>query len=157
MANRDPFSTQEDYTCDDDDLLCLDAGVNGGVCALQPFNGDNSLSVEDYTCNDEVLCLDARDNGVNSLPPEGFTGNTLSHEGGGSDMATDGNISTVNNMCQQQDWRMSIPLGMKFRPTDEELVINYLELESFGITSPSDGIINRLDVYDYQPHQLPST
>ncbi|XP_057802012.1 NAC domain-containing protein 83-like [Salvia miltiorrhiza] len=44
--------------------------------------------------------------------------------------------------------------GFKFRPTDEELIIHYLQPEFLNASLPQTRIINHADIYDYEPHQL---
>ncbi|XP_057794977.1 putative NAC domain-containing protein 94 [Salvia miltiorrhiza] len=44
--------------------------------------------------------------------------------------------------------------GFKFRPTDEELIVHYLQLEFIKASLPQTRIIKHADIYDYEPHQL---
>lgn len=52
---------------------------------------------------------------------------------------------------------MNLPPGFKFQPTDEELVLYYLQPESIDSASAPKGIINHVDIYDYEPRQLSGT
>lgn len=47
-----------------------------------------------------------------------------------------------------------LPLGFKFRPSDEELILYYLQPEFIDSASARKGIITPVDVYCYEPYQL---
>ncbi|KAH6817654.1 hypothetical protein C2S51_001257 [Perilla frutescens var. frutescens] len=69
-----------------------------------------------------------------------------------NDDYSDGGV--LSSSSGDSDWRLSIPIGMKFRPTDEELIIHYLMPEFLHGSSHCRGIISYADIYDYDPHHL---
>lgn len=51
----------------------------------------------------------------------------------------------------------NLPIGFKFRPSEEELVLYYLQPEFIDSASAPMGIITHVDIYDYEPRQLSGT
>jgi hypothetical protein len=49
-----------------------------------------------------------------------------------------------------------LPIGFRFRPTDEELVLHYLRRKAFACPLPAD-IIPVVDLARIQPSDLPGT
>lgn len=49
---------------------------------------------------------------------------------------------------------LKLPIGYRFRPTDEELVVHYLKSKVFGLPLPAS-IIPELDVFQSHPLGLP--
>lgn len=51
-----------------------------------------------------------------------------------------------------------LPPGFRFHPTDEELIIHYLKKQATSTTScPVSTIIPVVDIYKFDPWQLPGT
>uniref|UniRef100_J3M774 NAC domain-containing protein n=3 Tax=Oryza brachyantha TaxID=4533 RepID=J3M774_ORYBR len=48
-----------------------------------------------------------------------------------------------------------LPMGFRFHPTDEELVVNYLQRRAIGQMCPIP-IIADVDIYNFNPWELPS-
>ena len=48
-----------------------------------------------------------------------------------------------------------LPPGFRFHPTDEELVAHYLKRKATG-RSLEEGIIAEIDIYKFEPSELPS-
>ena len=51
----------------------------------------------------------------------------------------------------------SIPVGYRFRPTDEELVTYYLRLKMQGDKDFEVRAIREVNIYKYEPWDLPRT
>ncbi|WCJ40186.1 NAC domain containing protein 41 [Euphorbia peplus] len=49
---------------------------------------------------------------------------------------------------------MRLPIGYRFHPTDEELIVHYLRRKIFGLPLPAS-IIPELDVFQHDPWTLP--
>lgn len=50
-------------------------------------------------------------------------------------------------------WKEELPVGIKFRPTDQVLILKYL-LYKFTGRPIAPGIISDVEVYDYPPELL---
>ena len=48
----------------------------------------------------------------------------------------------------------ALPPGFRFHPTDEELVVHYLKRKATG-RSLEEGIIAEIDIYRFEPTELP--
>ncbi|KAF8389279.1 hypothetical protein HHK36_025972 [Tetracentron sinense] len=62
-------------------------------------------------------------------------------------------MELVQRICREDDWKSCLPPGMKFQPTDQELLINYLYAKVIGFEIPY-GIIKDIDVYKFEPFDL---
>ena len=58
------------------------------------------------------------------------------------------------NIEFERNWKDSLPIGYRFRPKNVELLKYYL-LAKVSNSYYNPGIINELDVYAYQPWDLP--
>lgn len=61
--------------------------------------------------------------------------------------------STDSSSCSQQP---HLPPGFRFHPTDEELIVHYLEKKAGNLPVPVS-IIAEVDLYKFDPWELPST
>lgn len=62
------------------------------------------------------------------------------------------NMEQQNNLVVNDG--LKLPIGYRFRPTDEELVVHYLKRKVFGLPLPAS-IIPELDVFKSHPLGLP--
>lgn len=51
---------------------------------------------------------------------------------------------------------LSVPVGFRFHPTDEELVTHYLKKKLKGMDSHVSNIIREIDILKFEPWDLPS-
>ncbi|KAH7577156.1 hypothetical protein JRO89_XS01G0213800 [Xanthoceras sorbifolium] len=80
-------------------------------------------------------------------------------------------VTVVNESASVKDWKKNIhtymekpsfvvnggvrlPIGYRFRPTDEELVVHYLKRKAFGLPLPAS-VIPHFDVFQAHPWALP--
>ena len=49
---------------------------------------------------------------------------------------------------------VKLPIGFRFHPTDEELVVHYLRRKAFGLPLPAS-VIPEFDVFQAEPWGLP--
>ena len=49
---------------------------------------------------------------------------------------------------------LSLPVGFRFRPTDEELVDYYLKNKVQGMDFHAEGIIDEIDILKFEPWDL---
>lgn len=52
------------------------------------------------------------------------------------------------------DVRLKLPVGFRFRPTDEEIIVHYLARKVLALPLPASAV-TEIDVFRSQPQDLP--
>lgn len=53
--------------------------------------------------------------------------------------------------------QLRLPIGYRFHPTDEELIVHYLRRKIFGLPLPASVIPELDNVFQHDPWSLPGT
>lgn len=115
----------------------------------EPYAGNNPLSLENYQTNRLFSFENYGNNFISFENHQPYAGNTSLPPLNFQPLAGNNSLAPI-----PWDWRANLPVGMKFRPTDEELIIYYLKPYILHGASPPGGPISAEDIYKYEPHEL---
>ncbi|CAL2242247.1 unnamed protein product [Prunus armeniaca] len=64
-------------------------------------------------------------------------------------------MARLSRAAEEEEGDLSLPVGFRFRPTDEELVNYYLKNKLEGMESHAENIIDEIDILKFEPWDLP--
>lgn len=83
-----------------------------------------------------------------------FVNMAIANQSGGNTCVEVMDPGSLHQQLQQQDQSGAVLPGFRFHPTDEELVAYYLRRKVMH--RPSVEVITQLNIYDFDPWDLPS-
>ncbi|KAI5345999.1 hypothetical protein L3X38_013878 [Prunus dulcis] len=64
-------------------------------------------------------------------------------------------MARLSRAAEEEEGDLLLPVGFRFRPTDEELVNYYLKNKLDGMDSHAENIIDEIDILKFEPWDLP--